>query len=158
MHRLSSVQGLLGRSWLQIRISAVVQYAFADGVGEAPVPAVAGEGARLRRAAHTIPPGRLALRSRCARPSVTPAFARTPPRNSNSTTLKNSRLRDHTARTKIVLLTELHSAEPLHNHLEDLQVIDFKTLSSEGKFNKRSLSAEEMKALKKQISALLAPK
>ena len=90
--------------------------------------------------------------------SVTPAFARMPPRNSNSTTPKNSRLRDHTTRTKILLLTELHSAEPLHNHLEDLQIIDFKTLSSEAKFNKRSLSAEEMKALKNALTKAAAAK
>ena len=86
--------------------------------------------------------------------SVTPAFARMP--ENSSTTSENSRLRDHTTRTKVVLLTTQHPAESLHNHLGQLQFIDFQVLSPEGRFNKSSLSAKEAKALKRALAEVVS--
>lgn len=65
--------------------------------------------------------------------SVTSALARMPARG--STIFENSRLRDHTTRTKIITLG-----------------LDSKTLSSGEKFEKTNLSAQEMKALKSAVT------
>lgn len=85
--------------------------------------------------------------------SVIPAFARMPPRD--STTSENSRLRDQTTRAKIVDLTKQRSVKPLKN-LGQLQIIDFKMVSTTGEFNKRGLTADEIKAVKGALSKAIA--
>ncbi len=78
---------------------------------------------------------RLSLIVAFASYAVVPAFARTPP--SDSTASKQ------------------HSVKPLKN-LGQLQIIEFKVVSSKGEFIQRSLTAEEIKAVKGALSKAIA--
>lgn len=78
---------------------------------------------------------RLSLIVAFASYAVVPAFARTPP--SDSTASKQ------------------HSVKPLKN-LGQLQIIEFKLVPTKGEFNQRSLTAEEIKAVKGALSKAIA--